>query len=266
MQFPQFSISRYGVVGVQNPQMHRVPETITAYEFEFYTEDYPGGSWVDGEFRGVRKGYYSLCRPGQRQILVPPYRCFFLNILTQDEDLRDFFDHLPDGAEVLDMEAVVTLIREMMATPERHSLAGRLRLESCVGRIIALLADQRLTGDPGDRGTLLHRKMLLTVDRYMREHLEEDLSLKRLAQISNLDPTYFHKLYTAAYGKTPARRLLEYRIAGAKLALIEGELSLSEVASHCGFASQAYFCSKFKQVTGKTPSEYRNEAQYSKSK
>ena len=91
----------------------------------------------------------------------------------------------------------------------------------------------------------------------MRNHPGEDLSLNRLAQLSNLDPTYFHKLYTKAYGKTPAQQTVNYRIVAAKLALAEGSMSISEVAAQCGFSSQAYFCNKFRQITGKTPTEYR---------
>ena len=93
----------------------------------------------------------------------------------------------------------------------------------------------------------------------MREHVSEQLSLNELAKMSNLDPTYFHKLYTAAFGATPAQRLLRYRIKVAKTGLLSGNISLSDLAEKCGFSSQTYFCYKFRQATGMTPTQYREQ-------
>ena len=258
MQLPRFSLSRFGVVNVVDRKRIQPEEIISAYEFEFYTEDYTGGTLTDGRFRAVRKGQYNLYRPGQRQQLVPPYKCYYLNVVTRDPELCDFFEHLPESGPVWNMDAVVELIRDMMATQDKNSLDGRLWVESCACRILSILASQRLSGEPEGQGAFLHRKELMEADRYIRENLTQPLSLERLAQICNLDPTYFHKLYTSAYGKTPAQRVLAHRITAAKIALVEGELSLSEIAARCGFSSHSYFSSKFRQVTGKTPTEYRN--------
>ena len=260
MQLPHFSLSRFGAVTVAGKYKEYPLTTLFAYEFEFYTEDYPGGTVTDGEFRPVRKGWYNLFRPGQNQRLVAPYKCYFLNILTQDPELCGFLDNLPESAPLWNMEEVVKLIRKMMATQDKNSFSGRLRLQGHTSQILALLAEHRLPRGTEQRGTFLHRETLMKVDRYIREHPAEDLSLKRLAELSNLDPTYLHKLYTSAYGKTPAQQTLAYRLLAAKLALAEGELPLAEIASRSGFSSQAYFCSKFKQVEGVTPSEYRNRS------
>ena len=95
------------------------------------------------------------------------------------------------------------------------------------------------------------------MERYIRSDLGGDLSLKRLAALCRLDPTYFHKMYTCAYGQTPAQRILSYRLREAKMMLSQGELSMGEIAEQCGFSSQAYFASKFRQSIGLTPTAYR---------
>lgn len=261
MQLPHFALSRFGAVNVVKRTPLQSEVLIGAYELEFYTEDSSGGTLTDGVFRQARKGWYCLYRPGQRQQLVPPYKCYFLNVFTQDPELCDFLDRLPPAGPVWDMEAVVELMREMMATPEKQSLTGRLWLQSCASRVLSLLIGQRPLGMPAEPGAFLHRDALMAVDRYIREHLSEDLSLNRLAELSRLDPTYFHKLYTSAYGKTPAQRVLTHRITAAKMAIAEGELSLNEIATRCGFSSQSYFTCKFKQATGLTPSGYRSYIQ-----
>lgn len=251
MQLPHFSLSNFGVSHVKNTRKEASP--IRFYELEFYTEDYPGGTITDGVFRAARKGYYSLYRPGQMQRLIAPYRCYYLNISTQDSMLCDFFDGLPDTGAIWNMDEILEQIRKMQRTEDKETLSGRLRLEACAAQVLSLLARE-----PAAAGSVqVHREELARADRYIREHLSEDLSLKKLAQVSNLDPTYFHKLYTRVYGKTPAQRVLSRRITAAQIALEEGNLSVAEIAAQCGFTSQTYFAAKFREITGKSPTAYR---------
>ena len=74
-----------------------------------------------------------------------------------------------------------------------------------------------------------------------------------------LDPSYFHRLFTRMFGLTPAQRVLGCRIAAARVALMNRELGLTEVAQRCGFSSQSYFSTCFKRVVGKSPLAYREE-------
>lgn len=249
MQLPHFSLSNFGAIQVNKKGRD---QRIRFYELEFYTEDHPGGTVTDGIFRQARKGYYALYRPGQTQRLIGPYRCYYLNISTQDPNLCDFFDSLPDTGPLWNMDEVILQIQKMLRTEDKDSLGGRLRITACAARVLSILAD-----NPMAAGSLVHREDLQKADRYIREHLSEDLSLKKLAQVSNLDPTYFHKLFTKAYGKTPAQRVLSRRITAAQIALEEGNLSVAEIATQCGFTSQTYFAAKFREITGRTPTEYR---------
>ena len=250
MQLPHFSLSNFGVIQVQKKGKE---QWIRFYELEFYTEDHTGGTVTDGVFRPARKGYYALYRPGQIQRLIGPYRCYYLNISTQDPLLCDFFDSLPDTGPMWNMDEVILQIQKMQRTEDKDSLGGRLRITACAARVLSLLADNPLTSG----GTLVHREDLMKADRYIREHLSEDLSLKKLAEISSLDPTYFHKLFTRVYGKTPAQRVLSRRITAAQIALEEGNLTVGEIAARCGFTSQTYFAAKFREITGRSPTEYR---------
>ena len=52
----------------------------------------------------------------------------------------------------------------------------------------------------------------------------------------------------------------EGMIAAAKAGLIEGNIPLDELATKCGFSSQAYFCYKFKKMVGSSPTRYRQIA------
>ncbi|MBO5340652.1 MAG: helix-turn-helix transcriptional regulator [Oscillospiraceae bacterium] len=259
MLLAHFSLSRFGFSSIQNRKKPPSEGLVSAYEFEFYTDDYAGGTLTDGVFHPARKQHYCLYRPGQRQQLIPPYKCYFVNIVTQDPEFCEFFDQLPSNGLLWNIDAIVDLLREMMATQDKNTLASRLFLQSCACRILSLLASQRLPITSADHGAFLHREELMSADRYMRDNLTGDLSLAHLAELSNLDPTYFHKLYTSVYGKTPAQRALAYRITAAKMSLVDSDLPLNEIATRCGFSSQSYFTSKFKQAIGITPSQYRKK-------
>lgn len=261
MHNPDFSLSRFGAFDspvVKAGEVIGKERVIAAYEFEFYTQDSQGGLKNDGVFYPSRKGGCTLAKPGQVQQTVRPNRGYFMNVVTQDPELCDMLDHLPNFFILWNMSAVVKLINEMIAMEEQDSLVGRMQLHSCACRILALLSQYRQDPKKADSGVYQHRKSLLMADKYIREHLAEELTLHKLAKLCNLDPTYFHKLYTAAFGKTPAQRILGFRIAAAKTGLLERKVTLGELAGKCGFSSQTYFCYKFKQVTGMTPLQYRS--------
>lgn len=262
MHNPIFSVHNFGAFDYSLGR-HRPGEggerLVSAYEFEFYTENGEGGLRIDSVFYRAGRGGCILAKPGQTESVIKPYRGYYLNIITQDPELCDMLDHLPSAFTLWNMGEVVKLIHKMLNTEDKQSLVGRMQIQSYACQILAILYKYRRTAQNADVSTLQHQKTLLMADKYIRDHLAEELTLSTLAKLCNLDPSYFHKLYTAAFGRTPAQRILGFRIAAAKTGLIESKISLGELANRCGFSSQTYFCYKFKQVTGMTPMQYRSE-------
>ena len=256
MYAPQFIIAVLGRFHTLKAPSSYTEKPITIYEMEFYTEDYPGGTITNGVFRPAVKGGFCIFKPGQMQRLVPPYRCYVLNIITQDPRLKARLDALPTFSMLRNMDEVVRLLHLMLAIEDRKNLENQLRMHSYAGQILTILLENNQL-EQRDLTVLRHQQVLLEADRYIREHLSEDLSLNRLAKQSNLDPTYFHKLFTAAFGITPAKQVENYRIAAVKDGLLEESLSIELLAQRCGFSSASYLGAKFRQITGMTPTQYR---------
>ena len=256
----EFSVRNLGTFA-SSRQTRKVSKArmMVNYEFEFYTEDCQGGPVIDGEFYQVRQGMASLPKPGQSVRMSHPYTCYFLNIATNDPELQALFGSLPELFPVWNMDEVIEHLQQMILLHPANTIHRKLHMQSHAYSIIAILSHCAQRTDQSMHSVFQHRKTLLTVDKYMRSHISESLSLNNLAKMSNLDPTYFHKLYTAAFGTTPAQRLLRYRIKAAKTGLLSGNVSLSELAEKCGFSTQTYFCYKFRQATGMTPTQYRDE-------
>lgn len=88
-------------------------------------------------------------------------------------------------------------------------------------------------------------------------HLDEALTLERLAAEARLSTFHFAKMFRASFGMPPHRYLDARRIERAKgLLRLEGS-ALSEVALSCGYASQSHFTRAFKAATQVTPGEWR---------
>lgn len=258
MQCPYFTIANKGAFDSQalNYKKGNQDRLLTAYEFEFYTQNCEGGLSIDGVFHPARKGFFSCCKPGQVQRMILPYKCYFFNICTQDDDLCTLLDRLPTYSVLLRMDEVEKILQKMLTVDNPGTIEGRIYMQGCVCQILSILTRTHPV-ESDTNITQLHRKTLMQADKYIRENYAQDITLESLATQFGLHPNYFHRLYTTAFGVTPAQRLLSCRITAAKAALLTGNDSISTIASACGFSSQTYFGYKFKQITGYAPLQYR---------
>lgn len=261
MHYPQFTLLRYNAF-IARANIS-VPEDknrlIDAYEFECYTAEYPGGLINDGVFYQARPGFCTLSKPGQIQNRVRPCKGYYFNIQTDDPLLCEMFDNLPNYFALWNISELTGLVQQMVLNRRDSSFQGSIQRLSCVYQILQLLSDYQPPKTNAEINALQHRQSLILANNYIKEHLSEDLSLKQLAALCNLNPLYFHRLYVAAFGKTPARKALEYRLAAAEALLLDSDLPIETIASRCGFCSQSYFTLKFKEATGITPLQFRKK-------
>ena len=93
-------------------------------------------------------------------------------------------------------------------------------------------------------------------DRMDRDYAQP-LDVAALARIALMSPGHFSRSFRAAYGQTPHRYLMTRRIERAKALLRSGDLSVTEVGYAVGFSSLGSFSSRFTEVAGVSPTEYR---------
>jgi transcriptional regulator GlxA family with amidase domain len=105
---------------------------------------------------------------------------------------------------------------------------------------------------PGD--VLVHlRRARDHVDR----HYAEPLDLEALGRVAGLSKWHFHRLFAATYGRTPAAYLSERRVERAQDLLRATNLSVTEVCHAVGFTSLGSFSSRFREITGESPSAFQ---------
>ncbi|HEV3173057.1 MAG TPA: AraC family transcriptional regulator [Actinocrinis sp.] len=86
------------------------------------------------------------------------------------------------------------------------------------------------------------------------------LDLNDVAAIAGYSPYHFIRLFKQAYGESPGRYLTRRRVERAQALLRSANLTVSEVCAAVGFESLGSFCTRFKQLTGQTPTEFRDAA------
>lgn len=93
--------------------------------------------------------------------------------------------------------------------------------------------------------------------QYIEQHLHEDLSLVRLAEIHFFNPSYLSRLFKQEKNMNLSVYIDASRIHKAKALLEQRDLKVREVASHVGYEAAHSFTRFFKKETGMTPQEYR---------
>lgn len=99
---------------------------------------------------------------------------------------------------------------------------------------------------------------------YIQNHLQEDLSLKRVAELFSTSPEHFTRMFRKEKGITYYQYVLLQRVLSSKQMLAEPEMSITDIAYLLGFASSSQFGRVFKNIMKETPSDYRRSLQLTK--
>ena len=84
----------------------------------------------------------------------------------------------------------------------------------------------------------------------------EPLDVPTMARAALMSPAHFSRKFRAAYGETPYSYLLTRRIERAKSLLRHG-MSVTDACIAVGCTSLGSFSSRFTEIVGETPSQYR---------
>jgi len=140
---------------------------------------------------------------------------------------------------------------------------GRLAAESLANILAVHLIRQSLAPRPllHPRDGALTPGTLRAVVAHIEDHLDNGLTLARMAEAAHLSAYHFARRFKAATGLAPHQYVIARRIERAKLLLDrEPELSLAEIAGRIGFSDQSQFSRHFKRLVGVTPGRFLRSA------
>ena len=101
-------------------------------------------------------------------------------------------------------------------------------------------------------------KVIERICHYIENHLDEDLSLVRLAEIHYFNPSYLSHFFKQEQGVNVSEYIDRCRIRMARELLSKSDLKVREVSEKVGYHTAHSFTRFFKKMTGMTPKEYRD--------
>lgn len=165
-----------------------------------------------------------------------PYRLRFF-CLTR-VSIQPLFDRLRlDFGAVVRLNAggeAARLFDQIFVGVQHQSLRDRFEEAELVGRLfIALYREQALDLRQSDPIAFGHD--------YLLNHFRRPLSIKEVAGQVGISREHFSRKFQARYGVSPGRFLTGLRLARARAMLAAGDLSITDIAAACGYASRASF-------------------------
>lgn len=114
-----------------------------------------------------------------------------------------------------------------------------------------------LTDDTRDTGTSLTQSKLSVVERFIHEHIADNIQIEDLAALLHMSPSHFARAFKNATGHPPHFYLTTERLRLAQSMLSEGSLPLIDIAACVGFQTQQHFTAVFHRYVGCTPRAFR---------
>lgn len=160
-------------------------------------------------------------------------------------------------------EAVVRLDSKLVDQLELHLYPGRepgwcltskVPLHDAQGRVLGVAGISRDLR--AAEGTHPAYQRLAIAARYIQDNYAQPLKLSHLATLTKLSMAQIERYFDKIFHLTPRQMLLKTRLDAAS-ELLAGDLSITDIATRCGYNDHSAFTRQFKATVGVTPSQYR---------
>jgi AraC-like DNA-binding protein len=200
-----------------------------------------------------------------------PVHARAISIFFSKDTFHEVFNQLPETArieEFLDNARFGILIKNSETKRIGEDLRQMVRLKQ-VPRIILFmkildLISRKLRFDfisssiPHVSDREDNQKLKKVFD-YITRNYEKRITLQEVSGLINLTPTAFCRFFKLRTNKTFSQFLIEVRINQACKMLSNGNFNVTETFFSCGYNNSSNFHRHFRQYTGLTPSEYKDQ-------
>jgi AraC family transcriptional regulator len=92
---------------------------------------------------------------------------------------------------------------------------------------------------------------------YVDANLGRRISIRELAQLVDLSPSYFCRAFKCSSGVAPREYVLRRRVEVAQKLMLTTSEPLSAIAASCGMCDQSHLTRSFQKMVGETPYSWR---------
>lgn len=101
------------------------------------------------------------------------------------------------------------------------------------------------------------QKIASVKDYIIQNYKDPTVYVEWLANKFNVSTSYLRREFSKAYGVSPINYITNVRIKNAQNMLDSNALSITEIATQCGFSSLSYFIQVFNKTVGVSPRQYK---------
>ena len=98
---------------------------------------------------------------------------------------------------------------------------------------------------------------LRTITSYIREHLDERLTVDQIAEAMHMNRSYLSTKFKKETGRSLSSYVIDTKLKKSMEYLRNTDKPIIEIVNLLGFSSQGYFQNVFKRHIGITPGQYR---------
>ena len=117
--------------------------------------------------------------------------------------------------------------------------------------------ETQLRSQPVENGNHAEPADIWKARSFIREHLNEELSLARVADFVNISANHLSEKFKQVTGIKFVDYIAQTRFDKARDLLQNPDVRISEIAFEAGFQSLSQFNRVFRKLSGKSPTEYR---------
>lgn len=187
--------------------------------------------------------------------------------LAQHPELAPFLyqEYLDFALAPADFAQVQQWLQALVALNQARGLGAAASIRGLLLQILGLVCTRfdgvlREQAARHSRSGGVQHDALQRALRHLREHAHEDISLGDTAAAVMLSPNYLANLLKKQTGRTFTELLTERRLEVAKELLAGSDALIRDIAHKSGFHDEAYFSRRFRQSTGLTPRQFRQQA------
>lgn len=138
----------------------------------------------------------------------------------------------------------------------RKEICYEMTIKSCIYRMLTVMIRNFAKQLPElEKDEMSLRPAL----EYIEERFADRLSLTQVSRLTNRSPSRFSRLFKEVTGLTFTDYIVATRVNMAKQLLVTNQWTITEIAEKTGFCNVNYFGKVFKEATGFSPLQFKNE-------
>jgi len=188
---------------------------------------------------------HALCDENENKFYTGVFSADFVNEFSRTGTLKPFYKFTTDA---LTIEFLLANLIKTTSPP-------LYILKACLYTVCAKAVEN---GSSFDNNFVIDSSFVLAVNNYISGNLDTNFTRKQISDSLNYEEHYFSYLFKKHFNMNLKKYINILRIYNAQRLLSTTTMNISSIATECGFSSIRNFNIAFKNISGKTPNEYRN--------